>query len=340
LTDQTLSLYAVKYNSCPVNYKQLGKTDIRVSQIGFGCWAIGGPVDLFGVPVGWGGVDDRESEAAIHRALELGINFFDTADVYGSGHSEELLGRVLPRTGCVIATKAGNARKEGKPVKDFSESHIRRQLEQSLLRLRRETVDIFQLHNPPPEVWQNDEIFSLLQKLKEEGKIRVAGVSITTMEEGIHLIQNRKVDLLQVLLNILNQAPIDRLLPVAEEHNVGMIARVPLASGLLTGKYTADHNFGGEDNRQNYLTPRRLKEVIERVEKLKQMIADSGYTIQQVALAFLFRFPVVPIPGAKSVAQLEQNFAATNVVLEDSLFHQIRKEFGGYNFFLRHKVHV
>jgi aryl-alcohol dehydrogenase-like predicted oxidoreductase len=323
-----------------VNYKQLGKTGMLVSQIGFGCWAIGGPVDLFGIPVGWEGVDDRESELAIQRALELGVNFFDTADVYGSGHSEELLGRLLPRTGCVIATKAGNARTGDKPVKDFSELHIRQQLESSLRRLRRDTVEIFQLHNPPPEVWQTDEVFSLLQKLKQEGKIRAAGVSITTMEEGIHLIQNQKVDLLQVLFNILNQAPADRLLPLAEEHNVGMIARVPLASGLLTGKYSAGHNFGRQDNRQNYLTPRRLKEVTERVEHLKQLIADSGYTIQQIALAFLFRFPLVPIPGAKTVAQLEQNVAATQVVLPDKLFNQIRNEFGGYDFFLRHKVHV
>ena len=330
----------MKYNSCPVNYRQLGKTGIGVSQIGFGCWAIGGPVDLFGIPVGWGGVDDRESEAAIRRALELGINFFDTADVYGSGHSEELLGRVLQGVDCVIATKAGNARREEKPIKDFSEIHLRKQLESSLRRLKRETVDIFQLHNPPPEVWQSDEVFSLLNKLKQEGKIKASGVSITGMEEGIHLIQNRKVEILQVLFNILNQAPADKLLQMAEENNIGLIARVPLASGLLTGKYTGNHTFSKDDNRQNYLTPRRMLEVLEKVEKLKQMIAGTGYELQQIAMSFLLRFPVVPIPGAKTVAQLEQNVAATEVVLEDDLFNQIRKEFAGYNFYLRHKVHV
>ena len=330
----------MKYNSCPVNYRQLGKTGIRVSQIGFGCWAIGGPVDLFGIPVGWEGVDDRESEAAIRRALEVGINFFDTADVYGSGHSEELLGQVLQGVDCVIATKAGNARREEKPIKDFSETHIRKRLESSLRRLKRETIDIFQLHNPPPEVWQGEEVFSLLKKLKQEGKVRASGVSITSMEEGIHLIQNRKVELLQVLFNILNQAPADQLLQLAEENNIGFISRVPLASGLLTGKFARDHKFAKEDNRQNYLTPRRLAEALKKVDRLKQMIAGTGLTVQQVAMSFLLRFPVVPIPGAKTVAQLEQNVAATEVVLEESLFQQIRKEFAGYNFYLRHKVHV
>jgi aryl-alcohol dehydrogenase-like predicted oxidoreductase len=323
-----------------VNYKQLGKTGIQVSQIGFGCWPIGGPVDLFGIPVGWEGVDDHESEGAIRRALELGVNFFDTADVYGSGHSEELLGKIVPATGCVIATKAGNARQDGKPIKDFSEPHIRTQLERSLKRLKRDSVDIFQLHNPPPDIWQRDEIFLLLQKLKAEGKIRVAGVSITSIEEGIYLIEKQKVDLLQVLFNILNQAPADQLLPLAEKNNIGIIARVPLASGLLTGKYTADHRFGKQDNRQNYLTPRRLAEALEKVDRLKQMIADSKYTIHQVALAFLFRFAVVPIPGAKTIAQLEENVAAMEVVLDEPLFKAIRKEFGAYNFYLRHKVHV
>ena len=330
----------MKYNNGAVRYKQLGKSGIRVSELGLGCWAIGGPVDLFGIPVGWGPVDDRESESTIRRALELGVNLFDTADVYGSGHSEELLGKTLQGKDCIIATKAGNTRRDGKGVKEFSEAFIRTQLESSLRRLKRETVDVFQLHNPPPDVWQNDEVFSLLNKLKQEGKIRVAGVSISTMQEGIHLIQNRKVDLLQVLFNVLNQAAADQLLPLAEENEIGIVARVPLASGLLTGKFDRDHKFAADDNRQNYLTSRRLGETLDQVDRLRQMIHDSGYTLQQVALAFLLRFPVVPIPGARSVQQLEQNVSATNVDLPDDLFRTIRKQFSNFNFFLRHKVHV
>jgi aryl-alcohol dehydrogenase-like predicted oxidoreductase len=323
-----------------VKYTQLGNTGISVSELGFGAWAIGGPVDLFGIPVGWGVVDEQESERAIHRAWELGVNFFDTADVYGSGHSEELLGRCLQGKTCIIATKVGNARKEGRPIKDFSEAHIRAQLERSLKRLKRETVDIYQLHNPPPEVWQSEEVFQLLHQLKQEGKIRAAGVSISTMEEGIHLIENRKVDLLQILFNVLNQAPADELIPLAKKSEAGLIARVPLASGLLTGKFRRSHHFPEDDNRKNYLTPRRLSEALERVDRLKQMVQDSGYTVQQVGLAFLLRFPVVPIPGAKTAAQVEQNMSATEVQLPDYLFDAIRAEFASYNFYLRHKVHV
>jgi aryl-alcohol dehydrogenase-like predicted oxidoreductase len=323
-----------------VEYKQLGKTGIRVSEIGLGCWAIGGRVDLFGIPVGWDGVDDRESERVIRRALELGVNFFDTADVYGSGHSEELLGRVLAGVDCVIATKAGNARREGRAVKDFSDRHIRTQLEASLRRLKRDMVDIFQLHNPPPEIWERGEIFLLLEMLQQEGKIRACGVSISSMEEGIHLIQNGKVDLLQVLLNIFNQAPLDQLIPLAKRESIGIIARVPLASGLLTGKYNQEHVFSADDNRRNYLTARRLREACERVERFRQIILDTGYSMQQIALAFLLSSKAIPIPGAKTVEQLEQNVSATNVVLDDELFQTICDEFAGYNFYLRHKIHV
>lgn len=323
-----------------MKYTQLGKTGIAVSAIGFGGWAIGGPVDLFGIPVGWGVVHDQESQRAIDRAWELGVNFFDTADVYGSGHSEELLGRCLQGKNAIIATKVGNARKEGRPVKDFSEAHIRAQLEASLRRLRRETIDIYHLHNPPQEVWEADEVFRLLEKLKQEGRVRAAGVSISAMEEGKHLIETRKVDLLQVLFNVLNQAPAEELIPLAEKAQIGVIARVPLASGLLTGKFQKNHQFPGDDNRQNYLTPRRLTEALERVDRLKQMVQDSGYTLQQVGLAFLLRYPVVPIPGAKNIFQVEQNISAIDVQLPEPFFRAIREHFASYNFYLRHKVRV
>ena len=328
------------YNSRLVKYRQLGNTDIVVSELGFGGWAIGGPVDLFGIPVGWGGVNDQESRSVIHRALDLGVTLFDTADVYGSGHSEELLGQELKGVNCVIATKAGNTRVEGKGIKDFSEQHLRKQIESSLKRLNRECIDIFQLHNPPPEVWQQDEAFSLLTRLKQEGKIRACGVSISTLEEGMHLIANRKVDLLQILFNVLNQGPADELIPFAEKNGIGLLARVPLASGLLTGKYASDHVFENNDNRRNYLTPRRMSEAVAKVEKFKKMVQSTGYSPTQIALAFLRGFPVIPIPGAKTVHQLEQNVSAIHVDLKDDLFTQIRKEFASYNFYLRYRPHV
>src|SRR5262245_17331559 len=140
-----------------MKYRPLGNTGIEVSEIGFGAWAIGGPVDLFGMPIGWDAVNDADSIAAIERAMELGVNFFDTADVYGNGHSEELLGQCLKGKDCIIATKVGNAKDAHRPIKDFSEKHIRKSLEESLKRLNRDVIDLYQLHCPPAQVWLKEE---------------------------------------------------------------------------------------------------------------------------------------------------------------------------------------
>jgi aryl-alcohol dehydrogenase-like predicted oxidoreductase len=323
-----------------VKYRQLGNTGLRVSEIGFGGWAIGGINDLFGVPVGWDGVEDRESERAIRRALDLGVNLFDTADVYGAGHSEELLGRCLKGKDCVIATKSGNMRTETGAIKNFSEVHIRQQLEKSLRRLNRDTIDVYQLHNPTPEVWKGDEVFLLLQKLKKEGKIRASGVSITTMEEGVHLIEENKVDVIQVIFNVLNQKPAKALLPLANKRGIGILARVPLASGLLTGKFERNHEFSINDNRRNYLTGNRFLEALDRVDRFRSMIQHEGVHMEQAALAFLIQHGVVPIPGAKTETQVKRNVLAAEVILGKGLLQQIRKEFETYNFYLRYKPHV
>lgn len=325
-----------------MKYRMLGKTNVRVSEVGFGAWAIGGPVDLFGIPVGWSGVDDQESIAAIRRALEFGINFFDTADVYGEGHSEDLLGKCLEGTDCVISTKVGNARTPRGPIKDFSEKHIRESVEASLRRLRRNVIDVYQLHNPPPDVLEKNDVFDILDRLKEEGKIRASGVSITTVGEGIELIHRRKAQCLQVLFNVLNQEPAKELIPLAEVHDVGILARIPLASGLLTGKFTKDHHFPKDDVRSNFLSPKRLQEALGKVDRLKELIKDTGYTLPQVALAFLLRFPGVSsvIPGAKNPKQVEENASATLVELSEDLLQKIRKELGDYNFFIRYNVRI
>ena len=329
-------------NLFSMKYRMLGKSGLQVSEIGFGAWAIGGPVDLSGIPIGWGRVDDNDSRAAIGRALDLGINFFDSADVYGGGHSEELLGECLAGKDCVIATKVGNRRTETGSVKDFSESHVRTSIISSLRRLKRDSVDVYQFHNPPPEVIDTEEPFRLLETLKKEGKIRARGVSVALPEDGIRLIRERKVDCLQVLFNVLNQQPATELIPLAEQEGIGIIVRVPLASGLLTGKFSADHQFAADDNRRNYLSSKRLKEALERVERLKMLVRDTGYTLSQIALAFLLKVPGVsaPIPGAKTPAQVEQNASASGVHLDDAVFSAIRHEFQSYNFFLRYKVRV
>ncbi len=325
-----------------MKYRPLGKTGIQVSEVGFGAWEIGGPVDLFGMPVGMGPVNDQESMAALERAHDLGINFFDTSNTYGRGHSEELMGRCLQGKDLVIATKVGNSRSEIGPIKDFSEKYIRESLEGSLKRLKRDVIDVYQLHNPPPEIWQGEEVFDLLNGLKREEKIRASGVSITSMEEGIHLIENAKVDCLQVLCNVLNQEPAHKLIPLAEKQGIGVIVRVPLASGLLTGKFQPDHQFSRDDNRKNYMSPRRLQEALGKVDRLKELIRDTGYTPGQISLAFLLKFVGVsaPIPGAKSPAQVEQNASASDIVMSEDLFQRIRSEFSEYNFFLRYNVRI
>lgn len=325
-----------------MKYRTLGNTGFRVSEIGFGAWAIGGAMDVFGMPVGWSKVTDAESIAAIERAIDLGINFFDTADVYGMGHSEELLGKTLKGKDCIIATKVGNRVDDTGARKDFSEKYIRDSIEGSLRRLNRESLDLYQLHNPDPGTYKKGEVFDAMNRLKEEGKIRAIGVSISNPKEGLDLIRNHKVDCLQVLFNILNQEPARELIPEAEKNGVGIIVRVPLASGLLTGKFRETDHFFSDDNRSNYLTPQRMKEALGKVERLKELTAEVELPLGVVSLAFLLRFAGVSclIPGAKNPQQVEQNASASGLQIPGDIIDSIREEFSGYNFYLRYNVRV
>ncbi|MCI0417285.1 aldo/keto reductase [bacterium] len=325
-----------------MKYRTLGSTGFRVSEIGFGAWAIGGSMDVFGVPVGWSNVSDTESIAAIERAQDLGINFFDTADVYGMGHSEELLGQALKGKDCMIATKVGNRIDSTGARKDFSEKHIRDSIEGSLRRLNRDAIDLYQLHNPDPNVYKKSEVFSVMNQLKQEGKIRAIGVSISNPKEGLDLIQNYKPDCLQVLFNVLNQEPARELIPEAEKNGIGIIVRVPLASGLLTGKFRETDHFFSDDNRSNYLTPQRMKEALSKVRRLEELTNKVGLPLAVVSLAFLLYFSGVSclIPGAKNPRQVEQNASASGVDLPEEIVQSIREEFSGYNFYLRYNVRV
>jgi aryl-alcohol dehydrogenase-like predicted oxidoreductase len=325
-----------------MKYRTLGNTGFRVSEIGFGAWAIGGAMDVFGMPVGWSNVNDAESVAAIERALELGINFFDTADVYGMGHSEELLGKTLKGKDCIIATKVGNHVDDTGARKDFSEKWIRESIVGSLRRLNRDAIDLYQLHNPDPNVYKKGEVFNVMNRLKEEGKIRSIGVSISNPKEGLDLIRNHKPDCLQVLFNILNQEPAKELIPEAEKNGVGIIVRVPLASGLLTGKFRESDHFFSDDNRSNYLTPQRMKEALSKVERLKQLTSEIEMPLGVISLAFLLNFEGVSclIPGAKNPQQVEQNASASELKIRNEIIQKIREEFSEYNFYLRYHVRV
>jgi aryl-alcohol dehydrogenase-like predicted oxidoreductase len=325
-----------------MKYRLLGKTGLRVSEVAFGAWAIGGAMDVSGFPVGWRNVTDTESIAAIERALDLGINFFDTADMYGRGHSEELLGKTLKGKDAIIATKVGNRIDANDAYKDFSQDYVREAIEGSLRRLNRDVIDVYQFHNPEAEDYGQEDLLEVLQKLKQEGKIRAVGVSISNPKEGLDLVKDGNVDTIQVLFNVLNQEPAKELIPEAESNGVGIIVRVPLASGLLTGKFKESDRFFSDDNRSNYLTPKRMKETLTVVNELKELTAKMNLPLTAVSLAFVLQFSGVSclIAGAKNPMQVEQNASASNVNLPDDIFQKICEKFGDYNFFLRNHIRV
>jgi aryl-alcohol dehydrogenase-like predicted oxidoreductase len=328
-----------------MHYRKLGRTGLTVSEIGFGAWAIGGRADAGGTPVGWSGSSDEEALAAIRRARELGVTFFDTADTYGFGRSESLLGIVLSRkrNDVVIATKAGVARGvDGRLKKDFSREHIQHAVDGSLKRLRTDYIDLYQLHNPTLDELRRDDIHEAMDRLQESGKIRFWGVSISTPEEGIEIINRGWGYALQVLYNVLNQAPAKELFPLAQEKGYGIIARVPLASGLLSGKYRQDTRFSNDDVRQNFLTPKRLEEVIPRVDEAKSIIGGTARTLAEGALRFILANDAVSttIPGMRNIRQVEMNVAADEVRIPQEIVDKLRARLGEVNFYHRHGIRI
>ncbi|HUP46610.1 MAG TPA: aldo/keto reductase [Thermoanaerobaculia bacterium] len=326
-----------------MQYRDLGKTGIRVSAIGFGAWAIGGASEASGAPLGWGKTSDDESLAAIRSARELGVNFFDTSDSYGFGRSESLLGIVLSRhrPDVIIATKVGVVRTSaGELKKDFSRKHILLAVDGSLKRLRTDYIDLYQIHNPTLDDLRREEIQETMDRLQDAGKIRFWGVSIFAPEEGLEIIRNRWGYTLQVLYNVLNQAPAAELFPLAKEKGYGIIARVPLASGLLTGKYRPDTVFRPDDLRQNFLTTRRLQEVLQRVDEVRSIVGPTERTMAEAALRFVLADDAVSttIPGAKNVRQVESNAAAVDGTLAPDVIEKLRARLGDYNFYQRHNI--
>ena len=325
--------------------RDLGRTGIRVSSIGFGAWAIGGTAEASGAPLGWGRTSDDESLAAIRRAREAGVTFFDTADSYGFGRSESLLGIVLSRhrEEVVIATKVGVVRgSTGELKKDFSRQHIFHAVDGSLKRLRTDYIDLYQVHNPTLDELRREEIQEAMERLQDAGKIRFWGVSVTTPEEGLEVVKKGWAHALQVLYNVLNQAPANELFPLAKEKGYGIIARVPLASGLLSGKFRIDSVFPSDDIRQNFLTPRRLHEAVDRVDEAKSIIGGAAPSLAVAALRFVLANDAVSttIPGARSARQVEMNASATEDALPKEVVDKLRSRLGDFNFYQRHGIRL
>ena len=328
-----------------MQYRELGRTGIKVSVIGFGAWAIGGATEASGTPLGWGRTSDNESLAAIRRARDLGVNFFDSADSYGFGRSESLLGIVLSRTRqeVVLATKVGVVRgPSGELRKDFSRQHIFHAVDGSLKRLRTDYIDLYQIHNPTIEELRREEIQEAMEMLQDAGKIRFWGISVSTPEEGLEIVQRGWAHALQVLYNVLNQSPARELFPAAKEKGYGIIARVPLASGLLSGKFRADATFPADDIRQNFLTSRRLEEAVARVDEVKAIIGGTARTLAEGALRFAIADDAVSttIPGARNARQVEMNVAAADAWLPQEVVDKLRVRLGEFNFYQRHGVRL
>ena len=320
-----------------MKYRTLGRTGLEVSEIGFGAWAIGGPSTLGPMQIGWGETDDAESVRAMEAAFDAGVTFFDTADVYGDGHSEELIGKTFGgarREKIVLATKFGNLTLgDGSWVKDFSPDVAARCLEASLRRLGTDYVDVYQIHSPRPDldIATLEGTFATLAKLKEAGKVRSYGTSIFSSAHGIELIQRGWGGLLQVRFNALETEPAEALFPLAARENVGIIVRVPLASGFLTGKFKRGVQFGADDHRSRTYPPEKRDELVEKVERLGFLIEGKQRTMAQAALQFVLSHEGVStvIPGAKTAAQAADNAGAAGGVLTAEEMAQVLEITGG-----------
>jgi aryl-alcohol dehydrogenase-like predicted oxidoreductase len=300
-----------------MKYRTLGRTGWKVSEISFGAWAIGGS---------WGDVSDAESLAALHAALDGGVNFFDTADVYGDGRSERLMAKLRKerKEKFYIATKAGR-RLDPHIAGGYNRKNLTAYINRSLKNLNTDALDLLQLHCPPTEVYYMPEVFGILDDLVKAGKLRHYGVSVEKVEEALKAIEFPNVQSVQIIFNMFRQRPAELFFKEAQRRKVGILARVPLASGMLSGKLTRASKFAADDHRGF----NRHGEAFDRgetfsgvdyetglraVEKLRALV-PPGATMAQLALRWILEFPAVTcaIPGGKRPAQVADNLAASDL---------------------------
>src|SRR5512133_1100700 len=324
-----------------MQYRELGRTGWKVSAISFGAWAIGGT---------WGDVRDEESLSALHRALDLGVNFFDTADVYGDGRSEQLLARLRKerREPFHIATKAGR-RLDPHIAAGYTKKNLTAFVERSLKNLAVEALDLLQLHCPPTEVYYMPETFGALDDLVKDGKLCYYGVSVEKVEEALKAIEYPNVQTVQIIFNMFRQRPLDLFFGEAERRNVGILARVPLSSGMLTGKMSKQTSFESDDHRQGNrhgewfdrgetFSGLDYETGLQAVEELRALV-PGGMSMAQMALRWILMSPQVSctIPGAKRPSQVEENIqAAALPPLSDETMTQVRAI---YDRLVRPQVH-
>jgi len=326
-----------------MQYRNLGRTGWNVSSISFGTWAVGAE---------WGAVNDQESLAALHRALDNGVNFFDTADVYGDGRSERLLAQLRSERSepFYVATKAGR-RLNPHVAAGYNRENITAFVERSLQNLKTDTLDLLQLHCPPTPVYYMPEMFEVLDDLTSAGKLRHYGVSVEKVEEGLKAIEYSGVQTVQIIFNMFRQRPRDLFFAEAERRQVGILARLPLSSGMLSGKLTANSRFAANDHRafnrhgESFDRGETFSGLdydigLQAVEALRPYV-PPGVTMAEMALRWILMFPAVTcaIPGAKRPDQVDENLRAADLpplsdetmsAIEDIYNRQIRPQVHHY----------
>jgi aryl-alcohol dehydrogenase-like predicted oxidoreductase len=324
-----------------MQYRELGRTGWNVSAISFGAWAIGGT---------WGNVKDEESLSALQRALDLGVNFFDTADAYGDGRSEQLLARLRRERSepFYVATKAGR-RLDPHVAAGYNKKNLTAFVERSLENLEVEALDLLQLHCPPTEVFYMPEVFAVLDGLMKDGKLRYYGVSVEKVEEALKAIEYPNVQTVQIIFNMFRQRPMDLFFLEAQRRGIGILARVPLSSGMLTGKMTPRTSFQEGDHRQGNrngewfdrgetFSGLEYETGLQAVDELRPLV-PAGMSMAQMALRWILMSPAVTcaIPGAKRPSQVEENVKAADLpALSDETMAQVRAT---YDRLVRPQVH-
>jgi aryl-alcohol dehydrogenase-like predicted oxidoreductase len=319
-----------------MRYRRLGRTGWGVSEVGYGAWGIGKHM--------WIGADDEESIRALHKAVDSGLNFIDTALAYGEGYSEQLVGRFARerKERLYIATKVPPKNRiwpaSGSLEEVFPFAYIIDSTETSLRNLQVERIDLLQLHVWDPSWFSQDWWHEALSQLKQQGKIAFAGISINDHDPGsaLEVVSSGLIDVVQVIYNIFDQSPEDELFPLCREQDVGVIARVPFDEGALTGHITPASKFDAADWRNSYFKGDRKRQVFQRVEKLRPLVDGEAGTLPELALKFCLHHPAVStvIPGMRKTAHVEANLSVSDKPpLSDSMIERLRQHRWEKNFY-------
>lgn len=294
-----------------MEYRPLGTTDMSISSVSFGTWALGGD---------WGDVTEENAKSALNHAIDRGANFFDTADVYGGGRSEKIIGQVLKERSerVYVATKFGR-RDDFTNPKNYTYEKVRQYAEESLRNLQMDAIDLYQIHCPTTEILTQSDVFTVLEDLKKEGLIRYYGVSVETDDQGKFVLENTNASSLQVIVNLLRQKPVKKMIALAKDKHVGVLARVPLASGLLTGKYSKNSTFPANDHRHYNRDGAAFNvgetfgglpfdKAIELVDQVQWIGKEHG-GLATASLKWLLQQEGITavIPGFKSIKQVDNN---------------------------------